>query len=398
MMLNGAEVLLRDSHWIKKLKNKKTAYLGHSASVDGKGRLILSLLKQKEILLTSLFSPQHGFFSTKQANMVTTENNLYRGIKLYSLYSEKNRRLTAEMKKSFDVLLFDLQDTGCRIYTYLTTLFYLIEDCEKAGKTLIVLDRPNPLGRYVEGSLLEDKFHSFVGVAPLPMSHGLTLGELALWYKNHKRLKTDLQVVCMEDYKAKKFWSDKKPWPLPSPNMTGVSCARSYPGAVLLEGTKISEGRGTTKPFEMFGCPGMDTGKIKKRMQDQGPSFLRGCFLREVKFEPAFDKFRKEICSGFQIHLEKAWAGSGSFRPYRLFSLFLKAFRQIYPSCPWKTKPPYEYEYTLDPIDIISGSPSLQNWVENSSSSIKEWEEFLLNEEEAWRRERQDFLIYSDSG
>ena len=210
-MLTGAEILLSDSYWIKKLKNKKTAYLGHSAAVDQKGELILSLLlKQKGIQLTSLFSPQHGFFSTKQANMITTENSLYKDLKLYSLYSNKTRRLTPEMKKSFDVLLFDLQDVGCRIYTYLTTLFYLIEDCEKADKTLIILDRPNPLGRYIEGSLLEDNFQSFVGAAPLPMCHGLTLGELALWYKNIKKLKTNLQVVWMKNYKPYKPWNIKK--------------------------------------------------------------------------------------------------------------------------------------------------------------------------------------------
>ena len=352
------------------------------------------LLKQKEFQLTSLFSPQHGFFSTKQANMITTENGSYKKLKLYSLYSNKTRRLTSEMKKSFDVLLFDLQDVGCRIYTYLTTLFYLIEDCGKADKILIVLDRPNPLGRHVEGSLLKDKFQSFVGAAPLPMSHGLTLGELALWYKNIKQLKTNLQIVWMKDYKPDKPWSTKKPWVMPSPNMTGLSCAQCYPGTVLFEGAKISEGRGTAKAFELFGRPNMNTKKIKQFMLDKNSSFLNGCFLREVEFEPAFDKFKQKTCSGFQIHLEKAWAKKGSFRPYRLISLFLKAFRQIHPSCSWKTKPPYEYEYKLDPIDIISGSKKLQSWIEDSSSSVKEWDAFLLNEESQWKKTRHDFLIY----
>ena len=371
------------------------AYLGHSAGVDQKGELILSLLlKRKEIQWTSIFSPQHGFFATKQANMITTKDSSYKSLKLYSLYSEKNRRLNAEMKKSFDVLLFDLQDTGCRIYTYLTTLFYLIEDCEKENKTLVVLDRPNPLGRYVEGNLLKDKFKSFVGSAPLPMSHGLTLGELALWYKSLKKLKTDVQVVRMRAYKVDKPWGKKRPWLLPSPNMTGLSCAQCYPGTVLLEGTKISEGRGTTKPLEIFGRPNMDTAKIKKFMRNKSSSFLRGCFLREIKFEPAFDKFKQKQCSGFQIHLEKAWAEKGPFHPFRLISLFLKAFRQVHPSLPWKTKPPYEYEYKLDPIDIISGSGELQNWIEDDSSSMKNWDEFLLSEESRWKKEQKDFLIY----
>lgn len=392
-MITGAEVLLEDSHWIKKLKNKKVAYLGHSAGVNKKGQSILSLLlENKEIELSCLFSPQHGFLSNRQANMITTEDSFYKGLKLYSLYSEKTRRLTPEMKKSFDVLLFDLQDVGCRIYTYLTTLFYLIEDCTEEDKTLVVLDRPNPLGRYVEGNLLKEEFKSFVGQASLPMSHGLTLGELALWYKNIKNLKTELQVVQMKNYNPSKPWGDR-PWILPSPNMTGLTGARCYPGTVLLEGTTISEARGTTKPFEIFGCPDMETEKIKKYMKDQGPSFLSGCFLREVDFEPVFDKFKGKTCSGFQIHLEKAWVEQKMFRPYRLICLFLKAFRQTH-SKSWKSKPPYEYEYKLDPIDIISGSGQLQIWIEDSSSSIKDWDEFLLAEEAQWTKERKDFLIY----
>ncbi len=394
-MLTGAEVLLNDFKWVKKLKNKRVAYLGHSASVDKRGHLILSLLLQKkEIQLTSLFSPQHGFFSTKQANMVATKDSVYKGIKLYSLYSEKNRQLNTEMKKTFDVLLFDLQDVGCRIYTYLTTLFYMMEDCEKAGKSLIVLDRPNPLGRYVEGNLLDEQFKSFVGLAPLPMSHGLTIGELALWYKEIRKLKIDMQIVWMKAYQPDKPWSERKPWPLPSPNMTGVSCAKCYPGTVLLEGTRISEGRGTTKPLEIFGRPNMNTAKIKQFMQDKGHLFLKGCFLREIEFEPAFDKFKKNTCSGFQIHLEKSWAKKGSFRPYRLISLFLKAFRQVHPSFLWKSNPPYEYEYKLDPIDIISGSREFQNWVEDSSASIKIWDEFLFSEESQWKTERKKFIMY----
>ena len=390
-MLTGAEVLLSDSSGIKKLKNKRVGYLGHSAGVDQKGRLILSLLlSHKKIKMSCLFSPQHGFHSTKQANMISTENSSYNGLKLFSLYSKKTRRLTAEMKKSFDVLLFDLQDTGCRIYTYLTTLFYLIEDCGTADKTLIVLDRPNPLGRYVEGNVLKEKFKSFVGAAPLPMSHGLTLGELALWYKSVKNLKIDLQVVKMKGYEPVKPWEKNKAWPLPSPNMTGVSCVRCYPGTVLLEGTTISEGRGTTKPFEIFGCPNMNTVQIKKYLQE----FSTGCFLREIKFEPAFDKFKQKNCSGFHIHLEKPWAAKGVFRPYRLICLFLKAFRQVHPSISWKTAPPYEYEYSLDPIDIISGSDDLQNWIEDSSSSAKNWDDFLLSEESCWKKQRKDFLLY----
>ena len=395
-MFVGAEVLLNSSHWLKKLKSKKVAYLGNQASVDHKGNLILNrLLNNKNISLSVLFSPQHGFNSTKQANMITSKDSRYKDLTLYSLYSNKTRRLTRQMKKSFDVFLFDLQDTGCRIYTYLSTLLYLIEDLENTNKTLIVLDRPNPLGRYVEGNLLKEEFKSFVGLAPIPMSHGLTLGELALWYKQIKNLKTDLEIVRMKDYKAKQAWPNDRVWLLPSPNMTGLSCAKCYPGAVLLEGTQISEGRGTTKPFEIFGRPGMDTEKIYRWMKKEKADFLNGCFLRELKFEPAFDKFKNKTCSGFQIHLEKSWTVKDSFRPYRLFSLFLKAFKNVHPSLTWKSKPPYEYEYKLAPIDIISGSDDLKKWVEEPATKVSHWEEFLTAEEKAWKKQRQEFFIYT---
>ena len=395
-MFAGAEVLLNSSHWLKKLKNKRTAYLGNQASVDHKGNLILTrLLKSKNISLSALFSAQHGFSSTKQANMITSKNSLYRGLTVYSLYSDKTRRLTPQMKKSFDILLFDLQDTGCRVYTYLSTLLYLIKDLENTDKTLIVLDRPNPLGSYVEGNLLKKEFKSFVGLAPLPMSHGLTLGELALWYKQLKNLKTDLKIVKMKNYQSKKFWPDHRVWVLPSPNMTGPPCAKCYPGAVLLEGTQISEGRGTTKPFEVFGCPQMNTEKIYKWMKREKADFLKGCFLREIKFEPVFDKFKNQICSGFQIHLEKSWAGKKAFRPYRLISLFLKAFKNIHPSFVWKIQPPYEYEYQLAPIDIISGSDDLKKWLEDSSAKISHWEDFLQSEESTWKKQQKELFIYS---
>ena len=394
-MFIGAEILLESSYWLNKLKNKRVAYLGNQASVDKKGKLILNeLLKNKNISLSALFSPQHGFHSNKQANMITSKNSSYKGLTLYSLYSEKTRRLSPQMKKSFDVLLFDLQDTGCRIYTYLSTLLYLIEDLENTDKSLFVLDRPNPLGSYVEGNLLKEDFKSFVGLATLPMSHGLTLGELALWYKQLKNLKSSLTVVRMKGYQPKKMWSKNRVWLLPSPNMTGLDCVKCYPGAVLLEGTQISEGRGTTKPFEIFGRPQIDTEKIYNWMKQEKSDFLKGCFLRETKFEPVFDKFKSQVCSGFQIHLEKSWASKGSFRPYRLFSLFLKAFKEIHPSIAWKSKPPYEYEYHQDPIDIISGSSDLKNWVENPAEKANHWEDFLISEEMSWKKQQKELSIY----
>lgn len=394
-MILGAEVLLNSSKWLDQLKNKRIAYLGNSASLNQKGELVFSLLEKSPLTLTCLLSPQHGFFLEKQANMITTEDSAYKDLKIYSLYSKKTRRLTQEMKSQFDVLLFDLQDVGCRIYTYLTTLFYLLEDLD-SGQSLIVLDRPNPLGRYVEGSLLRENFESFVGAAPLPMSYGLTLGEASLWYKAFKKLKTDLHVIPMEDYHpSKKAWPEDHVWVLPSPNMTGPSCARVYPGSVLLEGAQISEGRGTTRPFEIIGCPDMKTESCLKWLHEKASDFLTGCFLRPVQFEPSFDKFKNQICSGFQIHLEKAYASEGDFRPYRLINAFLKAFKEIHPKREWKKPPPYEYEYKKDPIDIISGGSDLQNWIKDPSLTSSYWNDFLKEEEENWKKQQKKFFLYS---
>ncbi len=394
-MLLGAEVFLANSQWVQKVTSKKISYLGNTASVNQNGELILSLLLQnKNLQVSSLLSPQHGFRSVKQANMITSQDSQWNHLPIFSLYSEKTRRLTSEMKSTFDILLVDLQDVGCRIYTYLTTLFYLIEDCENE-KTIFILDRPNPLGRYIEGNSLNLNFKSFVGEAPLPMSYGLTLGEAALWFKNYKNLKTDVQVVPMESYSPEIGWPKQQPWIEPSPNMTSQTCAQCYPGTVLLEGTTISEGRGTTKPLEVFGHPNMNTKEIKNFMINYGKDFLKGCFLREKQFEPVFDKFKNKICSGFQIHLDSLWSHQkGTFRPYRLISLFLKAFHNIHPDLAWKSKPPYEYEFEKLPIDIISGDEELKKWIENPNTSIKEWDDFLVAEELKWKKERKDFLIY----
>lgn len=393
-MLLGAEVFLNNPDWIQKVKSKRVAYLGHSASVTQKGDLVLDqLLNHKDISISCILSPQHGFFGWQQANMITSENSNYQSIPVFSLYSQSTRRLTPEIKDTFDVLLIDLQDVGCRIYTYLSTLFYMIEDCEK-DKTIIVLDRPNPAGRKIEGNYLDLDFKSFVGVSALPMRHGLTLGELAYWFKNVHHLKTELFVVPMESYQAEKGWPKKQTWILPSPNMPSVSCSQCYPGTVLLEGSTLSEGRGTTKPLEVFGRPNMNTRAIKSFIDQHGSQLLESCFLREHYFKPTFDKFKDEICNGFQIHLDGDWCNPDTFEVYLFMSLFLKAFHHVHPEWEWKLQPPYEYEYKKLPIDIISGNNKLRLWIEDPNSSISEWENYLTEEKYKWEKERKDFLIY----
>ena len=391
MFLTGAEVFFSQNSWIQKVKNRRVGFLGHQASLTRDMSSTLSqLLSHPQIQVTAIFSPQHGFSGTKQANMMTSENSSIKDIPLFSLYSKKTRRVTKDMKKTFDVLIIDLQDVGCRIYTYLTTVLYLLEDLGE----VIILDRPNPIGRDIEGSRLEPYYRSFVGYAPIPMAHGLTLGEVALYFKHFKKLKCSLQVVPMKDYSPQKGWPRRWPWVQPSPNMTGLDCARCYPGTVLLEGTHISEGRGSTLPLQVFGIPKMKQESIKKLMHKKGKEFLKGCALRLHDFEPVSDKFKGKTCKGFQIHLEPLWAKKGKFRPYRLMSLFLKCFHEIHPEFFWKTSPPYEYEERKLPIDILSGSSRLRKWIESSRTTVREWDEYLLFEEALWEKERQPFLLY----
>ena len=390
-MLSGADVFFSSNSWINKVKGKRVGFLGHQSSLmKNMSPVLSSLLSHPKIQTTAIFSPQHGFSGVKQANMITSADSSIKGIPLFSLYSKKTRRLTKKMGNTFDVMIIDLQDVGCRIYTYLTTVFYLLEDC----KEVIIFDRPNPIGRAVEGNRLQIPYKSFVGHAPLPMAHGLTLGEAALWFKNWKKLKVSLQIVPMKNYVSLKGWPKNQPWIHPSPNMTGPICAKCYPGMVLLEGTEISEGRGTTLPFQIFGVPQMKSKKIKKLMEEKGGGFLNGSALRFHEFEPVFDKFKEKICHGFQIHLEPIWASKGKFRPYRLISLFLKCFCEIHPEFQWKKPPPYEYETKKLPIDIISGSNRLKKWIESSNSTINEWDEYLHSEEEIWEKIRKPFLLY----
>lgn len=390
-MLSGADVFFSSNFWINKVKGRRVGFLGHQSSLmKDMSPVLFSLISHQKIQVTAVFSPQHGFSGIKQANMITSADNSLKGLPLFSLYSKKTRRITKNMKKTFDIMIIDLHDAGCRIYTYLTTVFYLLEDC----KEVIILDRPNPIGRDIEGNRLQSHYKSFVGYAPLPMAHGLTLGEAALWFKNWKKLKVSLEIVPMKNYFPLKGWPKSQPWIQPSPNMTGAVCAKCYPGMVLLEGTEISEGRGTTLPFQVFGAPQMKVEKIKKLMEEKGKFFLKGSALRFHEFEPTFDKFKGKTCHGFQIHLEPLWALKGKFRPYRLISLFLKCFHEIHPEFIWKKSPPYEYETKKLPIDIISGSNQLKKWIESPNSTVNEWDEYLHSEEESWEKERKPFLLY----
>ncbi len=396
----GIESFIKEKKWQGCLEKSRLAFLGHQASVTQNLQHSLDLISSHTPLkISCLIGPQHGFNSTQQANMITTEDisivNHINPYPIFSLYSSKNRRLTKEMLSHFDVLMVDLQDVGCRVYTYLTTLFYVLEDCASAGKEVWILDRPNPAGRKGEGSILNKNFISFVGAAPLLIRHGLTLAEAAKWYCSLKKLNIKLKIIKMKNYQPEKEpWPAGFPWVLPSPNMVDEECARCYSGTVLLEGTKISEARGTVFPLKAFGFPGMNTKNILKSMTKMAPQWLKGCVLREEFFQPVFDKFQNQVCSAIRIYAQAPFYKAQDFHPYRLVSLFFKCLKKHHPDFDWIAPPPYEYEYERPPLDILSGDDFLRHWIEDQNASIMELEEKLSADEKLWEKQRKEFLFY----
>ncbi len=391
----GIERLLEERQLQDRLKGRKLALLAHPASVSQSLEHSLDLLIQADFDVVAAFGPQHGMRGEKQDNMIESDDYVdpTHQIPVHSLYG-KVRRPTPQMMEGWDVLLVDLQDVGCRIYTFLTTLFYMLEAAEEYDREIWVLDRPNPAGRAIEGHILDMKFESFVGAAPVPMRHGFTLGEAALWYKDHKKLKVDLTVVSMEDYRP-----SEEPWPNlswvnPSPNIPRVSCTKIYPGSVLIEGTLLSEGRGTTIPLEIFGAPKLDTERILKDMYSLAPQWLEGCRMRPAYFEPTFHKFKGELVNAIQVHVDGPWTNASGFKPYRLINLFFKCVHRVHPDLEIWRPPPYEYETKLMPIDILSGHDQLRNWVHEKDALIQEWDRSLARDETAWAEERRTFLLY----
>ena len=305
----GIDRLLASAELQRELGGRRLALLAHPASMTGDFRhAVDALMARPATRLAAAFGPQHGMRGDKQDNM--QESSDYRdpahGIPVFSLYGEV-RRPTPAMLDTFDVLLVDVQDVGTRVYTFLTTLLYVLEAGAQAGKAVWVLDRPNPAGRPVEGPLLRAGWESFVGAGTLPMRHGLTLGEAARWFRAHHRLDVELRVVAMEGWDPRR--GPGYGWPLgelswvnPSPNAASLSMARAYPGTVLLEGTDLSEGRGTTRPLEMAGAPGLDVPRLLGDMAALAPQWMRGCRLRPCWFLPTFHKHAGEPCAGVQIH------------------------------------------------------------------------------------------------
>lgn len=396
----GIDRLLADPELRKPLAGKRLALVAHPASVTADLTHSLDALIAAGLNVSSAFGPQHGLKGDKQDNMVETPDEVDAGygIPIFSLYGEV-RRPSGQMMSTADAFLFDLQDLGCRIYTFVTTLLYLLEAASGTGKAVWVLDRPNPAGRPVEGTLLRPGQESFVGAGPMPMRHGLTLGEMGQWFIHHFNLEVDYRVITMEGWQpdtAPGFgWPESRIWINPSPNAANVNMARAYAGTVMLEGATLSEGRGTTRPLEvLFGAPDVDAKAVLAEMRQFAPEWLAGCALRECWFEPTFHKHAKTLCSGLMIHAEGSFYDHHAFRPWRLQALAFKAIRRLYPEYPLWRDFPYEYEFDRLAIDVINGGPALREWVDDAGAVAADLEAVAGADEASWLAERAPFLLY----
>jgi uncharacterized protein YbbC (DUF1343 family) len=397
----GIDRLLAEPQLRRPLQNRRIALLAHPASAtEDLTHSLDALASLEDLNLTAAFGPQHGLRGDKQDNMVESPdfNDPLHGIPVFSLYGEV-RRPTPAMMDTFDVLLVDLQDLGCRIYTFITTLRYVLEAAAQHGKAVWVLDRPNPVGRPIEGLLLRAGWESFVGAGPLPMRHGLTLGELAQWFVNTLKLDVDCKIIRMDGWQPEDEpgygWPlEGRTWINPSPNAPNLWMARCYAGTVMVEGTTLSEGRGTTRPLELFGAPDIDAGALLKEMHALAPQWLEGCRLRTCWFEPTFHKHSGKLCSGIQIHVEDQSYDHDAFRPWRLQSLAFKALRRLQPDYPIWRDFPYEYEKDRLAIDVINGSPLLREWVDDPHATPDDLDAITVPVEDAWREERESVLMY----
>ncbi|MFL9825446.1 exo-beta-N-acetylmuramidase NamZ domain-containing protein [Rhodoplanes sp. SY1] len=397
----GIDRLLADPSLRAPLAGRRVALLAHPASVTRDLTHSLDALAVcGDVRLTAAFGPQHGLRGDKQDNMVESADftDPVHGIPVFSLYGEV-RRPTDAMMDTFDVLLVDLQDLGCRIYTFVTTLLYVLEAAARRRKAVWVLDRPNPAGRPIEGLTLRPGQESFVGAGPMPMRHGLTLGEMGAWFVATKKLDVEYRVVAMEGWAPEAApgfgWPlGERVWVNPSPNAPNLAMARAYAGTVMLEGTTLSEGRGTTRPLELFGAPDIDARAVLAEMARLAPEWLAGCALREIWFEPTFHKHVGKLCHGVHVHAEAPVYDHAAFRPWRLQALAFKAIRTLYGDYPLWRVFPYEYELTRLAIDVINGGPDLRIWVDDPATTPADLDALTRPDEDAWAEARRPHLLY----
>jgi len=396
----GIDRLIADPALRRPLEGKRVALLAHPASVTADLVHSLDALVACGLNLSAVFGPQHGVRGDLQDNMMESPDytDPTYGMPVFSLYGEV-RRPKPDWMGTFDVMLVDLQDLGTRIYTFITTLRYVLEAAAEHGKSVWVLDRPNPVGRPIEGLTLRPGWESFVGAGPMPMRHGLTMGELGRWFVATLGLDVDCRVIEMAGWAP-----DSAPgfgWPLgeriwvnPSPNAPNLWMARAYAGTVMLEGTILSEGRGTTRPLELFGAPDLDARAVLAEMERLAPDWLAGCALRDIWFQPTFHKHVGQLCNGLHIHAEAPFYDHAAFRPWRLQALAFKAIRRLAPDYELWRDFPYEYEFGKLAIDVINGGPELREWVDDAAATPADLDAAARADEAAWAEERARYLIY----
>ncbi len=385
-MILGSERLLASN----RLNGLRVGVVANPASIDGAFRHVIDRIALREtVRLGAIFGPQHGFRSDLQDNMIETPHAEDRALRvpIYSLYSE-TREPTAEMLSGLDALVIDLQDIGARIYTFVYTMANCLRAAKRHGVTVIVCDRPNPIGGVeVEGPTLEHGFESFVGQFPIPMRHGMTIAELARLFNEHFGIGADLEVVTMDGWSRAQYWDDTGlPWVMPSPNVPTDDTVVVYPGTVLFEGTMLSEGRGTTRPFELLGAPWIEAEPFADRMNGVG---LAGARFRPAVFEPTFQKHCKVPCGGCQIHV----TDRNAFKPVAAAASLIREFAGTRSDLFAWRPPPYEYEHDKMPIDILAGSATFRDQIERQASLdeiVGSWEEG----EGAFRKIRDKYLLY----
>jgi uncharacterized protein YbbC (DUF1343 family) len=362
------------------LQGRRLGLLANQASTDRHFTHSRDLLRRAyPDQLTCLFSPQHGFYSEKQDNMIESDHttDAVTGLPVHSLYGD-TRKPSPAMFADIDVLLVDLVDVGTRVYTFIWTVVHCLETAAETSTRVVLLDRPNPIGgELMEGNLLRPDCASFVGRCAIPMRHGLTLGELALFCNQELVIGADLEVVPVRGWRRRQLAPDTGlPWVFPSPNMPAFATALVYPGQVLWEGTNISEGRGTTLPFELFGAPFVDPREVQGALR---PADLAGCCLRPLCFEPTSGKWGGRTCGGFQLHV----IDPDLFRPYRASLALLQALRTLYPDGFAYKAPPYEYEFERLPMDLLIGDRQVREGLENGIP--------VADLEAAWQDELADY-------
>jgi len=386
---SGLEVFL--DHLPSSITDKKVGLLANPASVTSNLTHAKKLIQQKfRDNFKAIFSPQHGFHAEKQDNMILSDHIKDRelNIPIFSLY-HNSLKPSAKMLEEIDILLIDIQDVGTRVYTFIYTISYCLEAAKEYNKKVIILDRPNPLGGLkVEGNILEEEYSSFVGRYKIPMRHGMTCGELAQFINIEYKINADLEIIRMRNWKRSLFFKDTGlPWILPSPNLPIPESAYVYPGQVIFEGTNISEGRGTTRPFEFFGAPFIDQKKLKDFINNKYPA--KGVILREIIFQPTSGKWQDISCTGFQIHI----VDNKEYEPYFLSLSILQGIIALFKKdFLWK-EPPYEFEHKKMPIDLILGSKKIRTAIEAGEDLYHiraDWEKDLLT----FKEKRSSYLLY----